>query len=133
MLSPRLKDRHPSVVLAAHNGFRFDIPILISECWRNCIPLGFATEWFFVDTLDIVKAVGLGTIGGCGKLQCLTRRMRIDTTMLAAHRALDDCYALRSVVECAAQMHGVTLWNLVREFTVSMDMAATCTNLSVLL
>ena len=28
---PRLKDRPPSVVLAAHNGFRFDIPIMLSE------------------------------------------------------------------------------------------------------
>ena len=89
-------------------------------------------DWLFVGALDIVKAVGLGSLGGCGKLQCLTRRMRIDTTMLAAHRALDDCYALRSVVECAAELHGVTVWDLVREFTVSMDVAATCTNLSVL-
>ena len=132
-LPPRLKDRHPSVVLAAHNGIRFDIPILISECWRNGIPLGFAADWLFVDTLDIVKAVGLGTLGGCGKLQCLMRHLRIEHTMLAAHSALDDCYALRSAVECAAELHGLTLWNLVRKFTVSIDVAATCTNLSVLL
>ena len=89
-------------------------------------------QWRFIKTLDIVRVVGLGTVGGCGKLQCLMRHMHATDIVLTAHRALDDCYALRSVVECAAQMHGVTLWDLVREFTVSMDVAAACTNLSVL-
>ena len=40
-------------------------------------------QWRFVDTLDIVRAVGLGTVGGCGKLQCLMSHMQVvDSTLM---------------------------------------------------
>ena len=36
-----LKDKPPAVLIAAHNGFRFDLPILFSECLRNGIGARF--------------------------------------------------------------------------------------------
>ena len=110
-----------------------DIPIMLSECWRNHIPLGCAMQWRCVDTLDIVRAVGLGTVGGCGKLQCLRRHMQATDSVLTAHRALDDCYALRAVVQSVAELQCMTRWALVRKFSVSMDVAATSANLAVLI
>ena len=36
---PALRDEPPAVLIAAHNGFRFDLPILFSECLRHGIGL----------------------------------------------------------------------------------------------
>ena len=44
---------NPQIVIVAHNGFKFDIQILLSECSRHNIPLIEIEKWTFVDTLQI--------------------------------------------------------------------------------
>ena len=76
---------------------------------------------------------GLGAVGGRGELQCLRHHMQATDSVLTAHRALDDCYALRAVVQYVAELQGMTLWALVRKFAVTMDATATSANLAVLI
>ena len=121
------------MVLASHNGVRFDTPMLLSECWRNNIPIDTAGRWWFIDTLDIVRAAGSGMAGGCAKLQCLLHSMRGTGDALTTHRALDDCYALRAVVQHVADLRGVTAWYLARQFVVPMDVESAAAHLSVLM
>ena len=54
------------------------------------------------------------------KLQCLLRAL-CDPSDLRAHRALDDCIALRHVMSCTAERLGVGLLDLLRLFTVVLD------------
>ena len=35
--SLRFRDSPPEVVLVAHNGYKFDFPFLLSECYRNLV------------------------------------------------------------------------------------------------
>ena len=70
--------------------------------------------------------------GGCVKLQCLVKEFAIDRGALQAHRALDDCYALRQAVRCIAGRAGVTPWALLRPFVVEVDCARTTAHLSAL-
>ena len=83
----RFKEHSQEVVLVAHNGYRFDFPFLLSECYRNSLSWGDIVAWRFVDTLDVLKAMDPGVYGGCQKLQCLLQRT--DCCDLQAHRALD--------------------------------------------
>ena len=53
------------------------------------------------------------------RLQCIPR--------------LDDTYALRNVVDYAAQRHGVTALAILQPFIVELDMGATVAQLSVFL
>ena len=46
---------------------------------------------------------------------------------------LDDTYALRNVVDYAAQRHGVTALAMLQPFIVELDMGATVAQLSVFL
>ena len=46
---------------------------------------------------------------------------------------LDDTYALRNVVDYAAQRHGVTALAILQPFIVELDMGATVAQLSVFL
>ena len=69
-------------------GLKFDFPILCAECHRNGIELERLAVWSFVDTLDVVKAVGNEMHGGCIKLQCLLRCLAHGEE-LRAHRVLN--------------------------------------------
>ena len=86
-------------------------------------------KWKFVDTLEVVKALGSDSHGGCVKLQCLLRHLTGGED-LRAHRALDDCVALKSVLESIAGVLGVSLRALIRPFVVEFDSVATITNIS---
>ena len=55
--STRLKAEAPQIVLVAHNGLRFDFPMLASECWRHRV-FGEALErWLFADTLEVLRCL----------------------------------------------------------------------------
>ena len=86
---PALREKPPAVVLVAHNGFKFDFPILFVEMLRCGIGLEPCERWYFVDTLHLFRAVDADLTGGCVKLQCLLTRLRASDGGLQAHRALD--------------------------------------------
>ncbi len=131
---PPLKVRAepPLICLAAHNGFRFDYPMLLCECLRNHIPWCPMMRWRYVDTLVLTRALDVELYGGCLKLQCLVRRCASHTD-LRAHRALDDSIFLRDVVVNFSQLLDTTVVDLLRPFVVSMEWQATGASLSVLL
>ena len=85
----------------------------------------------YVDSLDVVKALDSQAHGGCVKLQCLLRHLA-RAEDLRAHRALDDCYALRSVVDTLAASLGVSPSLLLKPFVYEFDSNATLMNLSLL-
>ena len=58
-------------------------------------------------------------------------RARIDTGR--AHRALDDCLALRRVIENMAQSLDLSLAALLKHFAVEVDLASSIAQLSVLM
>ena len=123
---PKLKSELPDVVVVAHNGMKFDFAFLMCECYRCLLPLDSLTRWRYVDTLAVVKAVGMF---GCVKLQCM-----LDTAGCAgglrAHRALDDAIALRGVVTFMAEAFGVSTLRLLQQFTCELDMTASVAHLS---
>ena len=157
-LVPALREEPPAVIIAAHNGFNFDMPILFAELLRSGIGLEACQDWYFVDTLHVVRALGSELTGGCVKLQCLLTRLQASDGGLQAHRALDcevgivssyellalpcidmfplpqdDCYALRRVVGRLAGVLDVSALTLLSPFTVSLDKDATLVALSCLL
>ena len=127
---PRPPDERPDVLLAAHNGDRFDYALLLCECSRHGLSWAPLERWCFVDTLWVLRA--LEPIGGCLKLQCLVRSGS-GPDGLQAHRALDDCFCLRDVMEYAAARLGISLLDLLRPFVVRLDAAASTAQVSVLL
>ena len=126
-----LKESPPSIVIIAHNGFKFDMPILLSSCWRGGISLMALEKWAFADSLDIARAVDFDH-GGCVKLQCLFHYLHGHDRRLQAHRALDDCRALRMVLNTLAEVLGVDARDIVRRFAVGIDICATSAELNVL-
>lgn len=127
----RFKECEPEVLIVAHNGRKFDGPFLLSECFRSSIAWerDLAT-WSHVDTLDLVKALDAEFYGGCQKLQCLLQRT--DSCDLQAHRALDDCRALRSVVHHLAVGHGVSVFSLLRSLGFSVHCSMTHAHIAAL-
>ena len=112
----------PRIVLIAHNGFKFDFAILVSEVLRagaDWLPL---QRWGYLDTLEVFKAIGST---GCVKLQCLRREVGVGDEPLRTHRALDDAIALRSLVMSQAERLGLTIGALLAPFVVSCDADAT--------
>ena len=67
---------------------KFDFPILCAECHRNGIELERLAVWSFVDTLEVIRALGNEMHGGCVKLQCLLRCLA-HAEELRAHRVLN--------------------------------------------
>jgi DNA polymerase III epsilon subunit-like protein len=120
----------PDVVLVAHNGLRFDFPMLASECRRHGVSWSALAQWRYVDTLEILHAMTRGEAGECLKLQCLARKC---CAGLRAHRALDDAIALRTVLVHLAERLGLNLPQLIRPFVKEMDAATTAAHLTVLL
>ena len=127
----RFRQSDPEVLIVAHNGRKFDIPLLLSECFRNSIPWERdLVAWNYVDTLDVVKALDTEAYGGCQKLQCLLQLA--DCCELKAHRALDDCKALRNVVHHLAAWHGVSALSLLRPFVFSVECSMTSAHIATL-
>ena len=135
--------------------------MLLFECQRHSVPWSPLERWLFVDTLEVLRAVGVE--GGCQKLQCLAR-LACSANGLRAHRALeppwsraersiaelrraeregesraehigaeqDDCIALRGVMECLAARLGIGLLEMLRPFAVRLDSVASMAQVSVL-
>ena len=120
---------NPILLLAGHNAIKFDFPFLLCECYRNKISVGCFEHWLFVDTLQIGQAF---PEHGCLKLQCLIRSLSGGED-LRAHRALDDCIALRRVVIAFAWKAGVSLPSLMHSFAVAVDLDSSIAQISVLL
>ena len=98
---PALRVKPPAVVLVAHNGFKFDFPILFVEMLRCGVGLEPVEPWYFVDTLHVLRAADADLTGGCVKLQCLLTRLRASDGGLQAHRALDCGRNLIVICDCA--------------------------------
>ena len=120
---------NPILLLAGHNAIKFDFPFLLCECYRNKISVSCFEHWLFVDTLQIGQAF---PDHGCLKLQCLIRSLSGGED-LRAHRALDDCIALRRVVIALAWKAGVSLPSLMHSFAVAIDLDSSIAQISVLL
>ena len=84
-MQPRIRDT-PRVILVAHNGFKFDFPMLLSQCMRLRVSSDGLAKCYFVDTLTMLRAVDASVHGGCVKLQCMLR-VSGDGDPLRAHRA----------------------------------------------
>ena len=117
---PRIAEVSPTVVIAAHNGIKYDFTMLLCECSRNKLPWQRMEQWLFVDTLQILEAIPMD-LGGCKKLQCVSRFCSGCDHGLAAHRALADTMVLRAVVEHLAQCLSVSLEELIRPFCQRLD------------
>ena len=114
---------NPSVLLASHNGFKFDFPMLVSECCRHRCDLPQLAEFYFCDTLPLARAFS-ATIGdACARLQCLARCCRCGAGR--QHRALEDTAVLRSVMQHCADYSGVSLRTLLGCFVRRFDAQAT--------
>ena len=124
-----LKDSPPEILIIAHSGVKFDFPFLCSEAYRNNIDQDFLTKWKFVNTLEVFKSLNGDSHDSCVKLQCLLRHLT-GCEDLRAHRALDDCFALKSVLESMAGVLGVSPRALIRPFLHEFDSVATITNIS---
>ena len=103
--------------------------ILSWELYSEPLMPHCALRTLFVDTLAVLQADG--DVGGCMKLQCLVHCAG-QLEGLRAHRALDDCYALRGVIQHVAWRQGLSLWALLRNFSVELDLPASCAQVSVL-
>ncbi len=130
-LPPRLLDEAPAVLIAAHNGMRFDFPMLLSQCQRRGVSLIPLERWHYVDSLTALRALDAEMHGGCIKLQCLVRGLASDG--LRAHRALDDSLALRDVTRCVAGRLGLSTLDLLLPFAYQFDAGSSVAELSVLL
>ena len=71
-------------------GCKFDFPILFVEMLRSGIGLEACLDWYFVDTLHVMRALDSDLTGGCVKLQCLLTRLQACDSCLQAHGALDS-------------------------------------------
>ena len=111
------------VVIAAHNGLKFDFPMLVSECIRHNCSLFQLQQFYFCDTLPLARAFS-GDVGdACARLQCLARCCRCGTGR--QHRALEDTVVLRSVVQHFADYSGVPVQKLLGRFVRRFDAQAT--------
>ena len=126
-----LREDPPQILVCAHNGMKFDFPFLCSECLRNDIGIGCFADWLFADTLEVFRAMDADTYGGCAKLQCILRNHGA-TADLHAHRALDDCRALKAVLESVSASLGVSPKVLIRPFVVELDNATTTAHIGML-
>ena len=129
---PMLAHSRPRALIIAHNGFKFDFPMLLSECVRNSSGMGLLIDCLYVDSLQIVRALDAELYGGCPKLQCLVSKLACGGC-LRAHRALDDCFALQEVMVRIADGLGLSLPRLLKMFAVEMDYEASVVQLAAML
>jgi len=125
-MSTLLED--PVIVLVAHNGFKFDFPLLLCELLRNSISTTIWEQWCFVDTLQVFRSLNEY---GCIKLQCTAKDMMIDSGH--AHRALDDCIVLWRITNVFAERLGISMKELLSSFSVELDVASSTAQLSMLI
>ena len=52
-------DPPPRILMVAHNGMKFDFPMLVSEVFRAGADFKPLQRWLYVDTLDVFKALSL--------------------------------------------------------------------------
>ena len=123
----RLAPEPPRILLAGHNALKFDFPLLLAECLRHGLDCDCFSAWLFADTLPILRSVG-----GCAKLQCLIRGL-VEAGTLRGHRALDDCVALRKVIEARAEQLDVNLPTLLRTHAVRVDLPSSLAQLHTLM
>ena len=102
---------------------------MLSECLRNNMPVDIFQHWLFVDTLELFRAAGAEMTNGCVKLQCL-RHCANSRSNLAAHRALDDCIALRDVTTWLAECFGMPVEDLLTRFAHSVNVEETELNMN---
>ena len=120
------------MVIAAHNGERYDFTMLLCECERNGVPWQRRmAHWLFVDTLHIFDSIPMD-LGGCRKLQCVSRFCSGGEHGMATHRALADTMVLCAVVEHISQSFSVPLEELVRPFCQRLDVGMTARYLNAL-
>ena len=86
--------------------------------------------WSYIDTMDVLRATDC--VGDCNKLQCAFREAS-GPSGLQAHRALDDCIALETVVRHVSAVLGVSPGVLLRQFAFSLDEAVTVAQISALI
>ena len=79
----------------------------------------------------IASALGAELHGGCVELQCLLRHLA-PTAELNAHRSLDDCVALQSVLGNVAAVLGMSPHALLKPFLVELDCAITTAHIGIL-
>jgi DNA polymerase III alpha subunit (gram-positive type) len=127
----RLKSSIPDVILVAHNGIRFDFPMLLSECYRCNMPLDAMNNWKYADTLAVARVLDQIVFGGCMKLQCMLRISAAHD--LRAHRALDDAIALRSVTSHLCDTLGVSILRLLEFVVGQLDAPTSLAQLSVVI
>ena len=118
----------PVVVLVAHNGIRFDFPLLLCELLRHNLSTTMFERLYFVDTLHVLKDVNQYS---CIKLQCLARDTMTDPGHV--HRVLDDCLVLRSITNVFAQRIGTSTQHLLSLYLVALDLASSIAQLTVLM
>ena len=124
----RLHSPAPRILLAAHNGRKFDFPFMTSETLRCGISLWRFETWTYVDTMALgtKAATILGT--RCVKLRRLGRTSK--TAENRTHRALDDTLLLRDVVSTFAARCGVSAESLLAPHAFDIDAEHTLLNLS---
>ena len=127
MGSPTLLE-NPVVVLAGHNSIRFDFPLLLCELLRHNLSTAVFERWYFADTLHVFKDCNRY---GCIKLQCLAKDTMTDPGH--AHRALDDCIALRKITDIFAHRLGTSTRHLLSLYLVELDLTSSIAHLSVLI
>ena len=123
-----LKSPPPCILLAAHNGRKFDFPFLINEVLRCGISPFWMERWAYVDTLELTKVCALKFDISCAKLQCLGRNCS-SSVHNRAHRALDDTRLLRDVVFDLAIRLGTSAENLLVPLAFTIDIEGTLRNL----
>ena len=119
---PTISEEPPLIVIAAHNGIKFDFAVLLFECHRHNVDMSFFEQWLFVDTMSIMS-ITKDVTGSCLKLQCLASNA-CDKKELQAHRARDDCVALWRVMQYVAARLGMDLKRLLSIFTTRIDLNA---------
>ena len=130
--APRIAEEPPRVVIAAHNGERYDFTMLLCECERNGVLWQrMMAHWLFVDTLHIFDSIPMD-LGGCRKLQCVSRFCSGADHGMQAHRALADTIVLRAVAEHISQFFSVSLSELMRPFCLQLDVDMTARYLNAL-
>ena len=81
-----------------------------------------------MDTLHLFKELNQH---GCIKFQCLARDTNTDPG--DAHRALDDCIALRRIANIFAQRHGISMKRLLSFFLMELDLNSSVAQLNTMM
>ena len=120
LLPARPPEAPPRLLLVGHNSIRFDFAVLLFECARHKLSMAPFRQWLFADTLHILETTKSELGGACLKLQCWFNSIAFAND-LRAHRALDDCLALRCVVHNVAYRLGCSVTELMRKFACCWD------------